>query len=57
MVLNILRIAWRLNVLLSEEEIRVLINRERDFMEDIVDPVDRKCTGAFIAGLECALNE
>jgi len=26
-------------------------------LEDIVDPVERKIAGAFIAGLECALND
>jgi hypothetical protein len=42
---------------LSEFEIKKIIVLERDHLECIVDPVDRKCAGAFIAGLETVLNE
>jgi hypothetical protein len=43
--------------MLSREEIVKVIEREREFLKDIVDPVERKCTGAFIAGMELVLNE
>jgi hypothetical protein len=43
--------------MLSREEIVNIIKREQEFLEAIVDPVERKCTGAFIAGLELVLNE
>jgi len=44
-------------VLLNDFEIRNIIQIQREQLECIVDPVERKCCGAFIAGLECALNE
>ena len=45
------------NVLLNELEVRNIIKHQRESLEAVVDPVSRKCCGAFIAGLECALNE
>jgi len=50
----------RLNLdkgMLSEFEIRNIVEKEREFMESIVDPIERKVAGAFIAGLECVLND
>jgi hypothetical protein len=44
-------------VLLSEDEVKNIIEREKIFLEAIVDPVERKYCGAFIAGLELVLNE
>jgi hypothetical protein len=43
--------------MLSKHEINNIILYERKRLVDIVDPVERKCVGAFIAGLECVLNE
>jgi len=43
--------------MLSSDEIKRIIAREREYLESIVDPVERKCCGSFIAGLECVLNE
>ena len=43
--------------MLDENVIRNIIGREREFMVEMNDPVERKCCGAFIAGLECALND
>jgi hypothetical protein len=42
---------------LSNSEIKAVIELEKEQLEAVVDPVERKCVGAFIAGLECALNE
>ena len=57
MVFLLLRVVWRWKLLLDEQEIKNIIEREKNLLEAIVDPVDRKCCGAFIAGLECCLNE
>ena len=43
--------------MLSEFEIRNIVEKERMYMEQIVDPAERKVAGAFIAGLECVLND
>jgi len=43
--------------MLNKDEIRNIIENERLQLESIVDPVERKVCGAFIAGLECALND
>ena len=43
--------------MLSEDEVRMLIEKEKGFLVDTVDPVERKCLEAFIDGLECVLNE
>lgn len=42
---------------LNDFEIRNIVSIQREQLEAIVDPVERKVCGAFIAGLECALNE
>lgn len=44
-------------MVLSESEIKAVIQLEKEQLESVVDSVQRKCVGAFIAGLECALNE
>jgi hypothetical protein len=44
-------------MVLSEPEIKAVIQLEKEQLEAVIDPVERKCVGAFIAGLECALNE
>jgi len=44
-------------IMLSRHETVNIILYERKRLVDIVDPVERKCVGAFIAGLECVLNE
>ena len=38
-------------------EIKSIIENLCEQLESVVDPVERKCIGAFIAGLECALDE
>ena len=43
--------------LLTEFEIRNIIELERKHLESVVDPQEKKCLGAFIAGLECVINE
>ncbi len=43
--------------MLSEVEVRNIIAKEVEFLESIRDPVARKCTMAFVAGLECVLND
>jgi len=43
--------------MLSESEIRKIIVFEKDKLKSINDPAERKIAGAFIAGLECALND
>ena len=43
--------------MLSEDELRCVIEQQRGFLECMVDPVERKVMVAFIDGLECALNE
>jgi hypothetical protein len=43
--------------LLKEDTIKELIKLEQERLADIVDPLERKCVGAFISGLECALDE
>ena len=48
---------WWWNVLLDEQLIRDIIRREQEFMIDMNDSVDRKCCGAFTAGLKCCLND
>lgn len=42
---------------LSDEEVRNIICNQREQLEQIVDPVERLLCGAFIAGLECVLDE
>jgi len=43
--------------LLSEFEIKNIIEIQKEQLEQIYDPNERKLVGAFIAGLECVLNE
>ena len=43
--------------MLTEEEIRKIIDKQKEFRKAINDPIARKCTQAFIDGLECALND
>jgi len=45
------------NSLLSEMEVKNIIENERMKLEQIVNSDERKLVGAFIAGLECVLNE
>jgi hypothetical protein len=42
--------------MLSEVEVLRIIENERSRLPDIVDPAERRCVGAFIAGLECVLD-
>ena len=44
-------------MVLSDDELRNVIVREKEYLESIVDPVQRKCQMAFISGLELNLNE
>ena len=57
MVLVLLRNVWRWNVVLSEFEIRNIRDATLEHLGSVVDPVERKATAAFLAGLECCLNE
>ena len=50
-------VCWGVSRMLSELEIRNIICNQREQLEQVVDPHERKVCGAFIAGLECALNE
>lgn len=43
--------------ILTEQEVKNIVINEREHLEQILDPIERKCVGAFIAGLECVLNE
>jgi len=43
--------------MLGEEEIRNLKSMMQNRSDMIVDPVEKKCHRAFIAGLECVLND
>jgi len=43
--------------MLNENEIRCIIQSERNRLCCLVDPVERKVCMGFIAGLECALND
>ena len=46
-----------MRLLLSKDEVKNIIHVEKEQLEAIVDPFDRKVAGAFIAGLEYALDE
>ena len=43
--------------MLSEEEVKNLIDRQYNFLKDIVDEHDKQRMKDFINGLECVLNE
>lgn len=43
--------------MLSESKVKEIIDLEKQHLESIVDPVERKYVGSFIAGLECVLND
>lgn len=43
--------------MLTEHEIKMIIKMQKEQQESIKDSFERKICGAFIAGLECALNE
>ena len=43
--------------MLCEEEVKYIIEREKMFLECMVDPDDIRCQRAFIAGLELVLND
>lgn len=43
--------------LLNEMEVKNIICNQREQLEQILDADERKLVGAFIAGLECVLNE
>jgi len=43
--------------MLSSDKVKNIIAREREYLESIVDPVERKCCCSFIAGLECVLDD
>jgi len=44
-------------LVLSEFEIRNIRDATLEHLEAVVDPMERKATAAFLAGLECCLNE
>ena len=43
--------------MLTEIQIKAIIKKEKEHLESINNHIERKTVGAFIAGLECALNE
>jgi hypothetical protein len=41
----------------SEEELKSIVVRHLEFLDDTVDPAARRCIESFINGVRCALDE